>query len=578
VPDHHVITLDPLSRYDDPRLYVSLESGERALAEINTSLATGRSPVLLSGPAAVGKTMLLNVLAERERGSRGSVRFARSLSQPPEAVGSWLLRLLFGKLAASPGEAELALLETLRAIADKPVLLVVDEIHKAPLGSVRKLAALARGGAPALALVVCGTDGSDLQEVTATLVPECTVSLPEFLPEREIEMLYDAILAHPGLSPRVLHRLESVARAEILRAASGRPGLLRAELARHEPRRSSREAPRPAAATAAVNSGSQPAQALGAAVVERVAEQQGGRPPRQRFHHATTRLVQPILHARRAARARLESLVRALARVALVRRAVGSAARGAAVSTCVASHSLLRSTTDLLAHSASAIRESATVALRAARRSTERGHARLTRVGAEIGFAARTRAASLATKLGATARGAVLFARRRREHALDRARHTRAELLARAQAHATRVSTEIRTTALEATRRSAVAAARARRAALRAAPAATLPATALLALAVFSLSDFEPDFGTRLRAFAAVGDGTAETAAALPVSVQVNARPWARVRIDGVDLGATPLSHRLAPGVYRLEAEFADGKRIERKIDVRPESRFVSLP
>ncbi|MEX2206065.1 MAG: PEGA domain-containing protein [Myxococcota bacterium] len=101
---------------------------------------------------------------------------------------------------------------------------------------------------------------------------------------------------------------------------------------------------------------------------------------------------------------------------------------------------------------------------------------------------------------------------------------------------------------------------------------------ALLALAVLSLSDFEPGLENRLRAAAAAVGVAGESSTASPVNVQVNARPWARVRIDGVELGATPLSHRLTPGVYRLEAEFADGKRIERKIDVRAESRFVSLP
>lgn len=573
-----MIALDPLSQYDDPRLYVSLESGERALAEIDTSLAASRSPVLLSGPPAIGKTMLLNVFAERERASRVSVRFARSLSQPPEAVGSWLLRLLFGKLAASAGEAELALLERLRVVADKPILLVVDEIHRAPIGSVRKLAALARGGAPALALVVCGTDGSDLQAVKATLAPESTVALPEFLPEREIEMLYDSILAHPGLSPRVLHRLEGVARAEILRAASGRPGLLRAELARHESRRFTGKLPAPIAAATAVKSGSEPAQSVGPAVAERVVGQPAGRPPRQRIHDAATWLARPILHAGRAARAKLESLVSTLAYVPIVPRAIGTAARSAAAATRVSSRLLSRSATDLIAHSARVVQESAAVLLRAERRSAARGHATLTRARAEIDSAARARGGAVATKIGAAARGATLLVRRRREHALDRARHTRAALFARAQARATRVSTGLRTTALEVTRRSAATAARARLGALRAPHAAAWPAMALLALAVLSLSDFEPGLENRLRAAAAAVGVAGESSTASPVNVQVNARPWARVRIDGVELGATPLSHRLTPGVYRLEAEFADGKRIERKIDVRAESRFVSLP
>jgi len=60
--------------------------------------------------------------------------------------------------------------------------------------------------------------------------------------------------------------------------------------------------------------------------------------------------------------------------------------------------------------------------------------------------------------------------------------------------------------------------------------------------------------------------------------VQVNARPWALVWINGRPVGATPLRQRLAPGVYDLEAKFPNGRRIQRKIEVAQERRFVSLP
>jgi hypothetical protein len=108
-------------------------------------------------------------------------------------------------------------------------------------------------------------------------------------------------------------------------------------------------------------------------------------------------------------------------------------------------------------------------------------------------------------------------------------------------------------------------------------------ATGLLAVALLALGARETRFSrlasTPLERSEAV---TLREASARPVSrpvnVQVNARPWAQVRIDGVNVGPTPLVHPLVPGVYRLEAEFPDGKRIERKIDVGPERRFISLP
>jgi hypothetical protein len=66
-------------------------------------------------------------------------------------------------------------------------------------------------------------------------------------------------------------------------------------------------------------------------------------------------------------------------------------------------------------------------------------------------------------------------------------------------------------------------------------------------------------------------------AAAERIAVRVNARPWARVRVNGVALGSTPLTHELEAGVYEFEAEFSDGRRVRRRIEVSSEQRFVAL-
>jgi hypothetical protein len=139
--------------------------------------------------------------------------------------------------------------------------------------------------------------------------------------------------------------------------------------------------------------------------------------------------------------------------------------------------------------------------------------------------------------------------------------------------------------------------ARTGRAALRVAPTAAMPATALLAVALFSgveYGEVKLQGGPAIAVAANDSLATAPsgesvpprvpltrsagaTPRATPVNVQVNARPWAHVRIDGVDVGPTPLSHPLAPGVYEFEAEFPDGRRVQRRIDIGQERRFVSL-
>lgn len=64
-----------------------------------------------------------------------------------------------------------------------------------------------------------------------------------------------------------------------------------------------------------------------------------------------------------------------------------------------------------------------------------------------------------------------------------------------------------------------------------------------------------------------------------PVRVQINATPWARVRVDGQELGVTPLAGvQLAPGPHHFEAQFADGTVVERVVEIDPVNRFVAFP
>jgi hypothetical protein len=70
----------------------------------------------------------------------------------------------------------------------------------------------------------------------------------------------------------------------------------------------------------------------------------------------------------------------------------------------------------------------------------------------------------------------------------------------------------------------------------------------------------------------------AATAAPQPIRVRVNARPWAFIRVDGVAVGPTPLSHlHLSEGPHEFEAEFADGRRLKQEVVIGPEQRWVSL-
>ncbi len=64
--------------------------------------------------------------------------------------------------------------------------------------------------------------------------------------------------------------------------------------------------------------------------------------------------------------------------------------------------------------------------------------------------------------------------------------------------------------------------------------------------------------------------------AATTLSVQVNARPWADIEVDGVALGPTPIAGiPLLAGRHHFRARMPDGRVLERDVDVSAENRFV---
>ncbi|HKC50740.1 MAG TPA: AAA family ATPase [Myxococcota bacterium] len=687
-----MIALDPLGGHSDPRLYVALDSDESVLAAVAMGLKAGSSPVLLSGPAGIGKTLLLRVLAEREWKSFPRTRFSPRLPPEPDEVAGYLLHLLFGKLSrVGPAEAEVALLEELRLPGDRRTLLLVDDVQHATEASIRKLVELSRASTPALAVVAAGTSGGELHALVETLAPGLTVSLPESLPDAEIGALYEAIFMHPGLSARLRHRLASASRDQIRCAAAGSPRLLKNELARLNLYR-----PAPVRQLPAEELLEAEAETV-AGIVARSAAETGGlqapeQAPRLRLVPAAPQEYPPPWEVREAdpyaaspvtgfgrwavpllallilgsapsgaaaAAQRVWTLLlrwaidalshvaprlgEALAALESAARAAGSEVAGPAVteslgdardrllasahaSTARMSRALLRSATDAVSDATWRLGEVAMAAECAARVAVESGHEKVThvrtatspllrRAAEEVARSASRLVESVALlrAFGAAAREAGsealgmapwslrsgteslrgakdrLLAGTGSRFAQDAADRSRTAL-AGSHAYAMRARTQIRRTARHATRSSAAVLTRVGRAARRIAPKAALPATALLALTLLPLGQHAAQAPERARPVVAAREPVARVtpseaiapspapAPAPSVDVQVNARPWARVRINGVDAGATPLRQRLAPGTYQLEASFPDGRTIQREIDVDGERRFVSLP
>ena len=91
--------------------------------------------------------------------------------------------------------------------------------------------------------------------------------------------------------------------------------------------------------------------------------------------------------------------------------------------------------------------------------------------------------------------------------------------------------------------------------------------------------DAAPEATPEPTALVAVASAPPEPAPPLTYhDVQVNARPWAWIKIDGKAVGVTPLVHRdLASGAHEFEATFPDGRQQRRTVAIGPDSRFVSF-
>jgi type II secretory pathway predicted ATPase ExeA len=60
------------------------------------------------------------------------------------------------------------------------------------------------------------------------------------------------------------------------------------------------------------------------------------------------------------------------------------------------------------------------------------------------------------------------------------------------------------------------------------------------------------------------------------ISVDLNARPWALIQVDGVDLGPTPIAGiPLLAGEHRFRARMPDGRVVERVVEVSEQNRFI---
>lgn len=178
--------MDPFASTADPALYLPREATESALERLEAGLRSGARVQVLSGPAGLGKTLLLHVLAARVADA------FRPLYLPYASLGwqdlcAWILGLLGEPPGAFP-DRELLASARRSALHGRPLLLLVDEASGMPPDSAAALAELVEEADGALRLLLVPVDDARAGRMLALLardVEELRLSAPLTLEETE---------------------------------------------------------------------------------------------------------------------------------------------------------------------------------------------------------------------------------------------------------------------------------------------------------------------------------------------------------------------------------------------------------
>ena len=173
--------MDPFPPTCDPAAYVPRAATEALLSALDDAFAAARPLVTVSGPAGLGKTMLLRVAETRWSGA------ARCLHLPYASLSTadlacWVLGLL-GEAPTDAAAAEARLL----ALAGEgdPLVLLLDDASALPPATARDVAGWVHALGGALRVVLALVDDERSGRVLATLGEATALRLAEPMSETE---------------------------------------------------------------------------------------------------------------------------------------------------------------------------------------------------------------------------------------------------------------------------------------------------------------------------------------------------------------------------------------------------------
>jgi len=220
---------DPFGATADPETYMPRAATERALAELERALLASDFPVVLTGPAGIGKTLLLRVAGRRLEGRVHCVYIAYAALSAAELC-TWILGLL-GESAPANSDAQAALLAAAHRFAQggTPLALLIDDASAVPPDTAERMRTLAAGSRGALQIVAADMeDASSEPWVTrfGTRVERVRLEAP--MSAAETALYIRARLERGGISHEHRARLDAKVIDRIFRRSSGVPRIVQA--------------------------------------------------------------------------------------------------------------------------------------------------------------------------------------------------------------------------------------------------------------------------------------------------------------------------------------------------------------
>ena len=205
----------------DPDAYVPSAERERALAQMASALTAGSVPCL-EGPTGIGKTLLLQLLAQRVADRFDPLYMPYPMLSTPELC-TFAIGLLGHNLTPDP-EATLLRIAAERSARGRPLLLLIDDATSLPPDSARGLAALHAQAGGALHFALAGIGGQALSDTTAAFGASLTrIALEERIPQTELRDYVAAQLDHASAPASLRRAFDDAVLEELERAASGNP-------------------------------------------------------------------------------------------------------------------------------------------------------------------------------------------------------------------------------------------------------------------------------------------------------------------------------------------------------------------